>query len=400
MISYPKLLQQIQDIFKTTISEDIDFTSTSSASFLCGSIAECAFLIQQQQNIFQNTWNVNTVSGAAQDMNTGWLFNLPRVCQNIKFTATLFNNGSGSTINITTSDLFTYTNSNGVYNFTVTQNVAIANNATENAVMIFVGINYTNLPIIPSGTLFFNANNPLLQCTSTEEFDPSFESDEEYRIKQETIFDRGLYGMPLAIKYALEYSLYVNKCEVYFGNIVNGPYNIDGSAGTYSLPYGQILVLASGDYIGVGKVLAVQNQVANLILGAIDPLNITYVADDFENQVNTTATSPNGQPWDITYYTSIPNNTSIEITFSTQEIPQYSSSDVENLTALIQAYVDGIRIGYPIYTGQISTIFANYNPSINAPIISIVINSVEVSDLFTQDPDQEFIFESLSLVYE
>ena len=400
MINYPDLLQDIQKIFKSEISEDIDFEPTSSASFLAGAIAECAFLIQKQQNIFQNTWNVNTVSGSSQDMNTGWLLNIPRVSQNITFTATLFNNSSGGSINVITSDLFTYTDSNGVYNFTVTEDVTVENNQTLNVVMVFVGINYSNLPLIPNSSVFFNSTYPLLVCASTEEFDPSFESDEEYRIKQQTIFDRGLYGMLLAIKYSLEYSLYINKCEVYFGNVFGGLTIIDGNAGVYELPYGQILVFASGQYSGVGQVIGVQNQVANLILWSIDPLNKTYVASSFINQVNATATSPNNQPWSITYYSSIANETNIEITFNTQGIPQYSSDDIQNLTLLVKNYIDDIRIGYPIYTGQISAIFANYNPEINAPIITININGVDVSDVFEQDADQEFIFQSLSLVYQ
>jgi hypothetical protein len=397
MITFDTIQAEVFAAAKDAIAQDLDLSEGSSSYFLFNSQAAVLLEDQQQFDGLKNSWNVNSNIGIDQDINTGFLLNLKRNYTNFNLNTNIINNSNIDYI-LTTSYQAIYVLDSVNYYFSplITAPVTIAKNGGSAAIkMIYIGLTFSGLPEIPVGTLLENTASTDLTITTVSKFSPELESDESYRVRQQTIYLVKGYGTPNSLRYGISSSPYIDYSEVYIGTNPEGKTVVQGYSTNYELNYGQILAIVDSPYINNNSV---QKVIATQISNLKDLLNTTYVHNpELPNQIAATVTLDNGQEENICFYKVLQNNISIVITIESKYV-LFNDSDVLKLIDIIGNYVRSVGIGKKIYSSYISDLISNYFGS-NINVVNFSINGSGGIFSFSQQADQIFNLASLVFVY-
>jgi len=403
MRTFNQIQAEVYSAVRSEVAEDIDLSNASSAYSMFNTQAAILNENEQQFDDLQNSWNVNTNLGNAQDLNTGFLVNTKRNYINFTLTATIVNNSTTDDYTLTTAYQALYTYLSGAYIFApvlTAPETITKNGGSVSVTMIFIGLTFSNLPTIPSGTLLTNTDPAAdLTITTTSQFAPIFEGDESYRVRQQTVYAVKGYGTINSLRYGLKNNPYITSSEVYFGTNKTGVIDIDGINNTYSLSYGQILAIITSPYINN---ISVQQTIALQIENLKDLFNVTYShTPPYANEYDVTVVLDNGQTVVNNFFEAIINNVSISLTIQSK-FAIFNDTDIANLTNLINQYIQGQGIGGSFWFNIISNILIDYyGKKINVDSMSITDASGTTPhvEVFTQKADQKFFLTKLNIFY-
>jgi hypothetical protein len=402
MRTFDQIEAEVNAAVRSEIAEDIDLSDASSAYSMFETQAAILSKNEQQFDDLQNSWNVNTNVGNAQDLNTGFLINTKRNYINFTLTATITNNSTTTDYSLITAYQALYTNITGSYVFApiLTAPTTIPKNGGSLGVtMIYIGLIFSNLPTIPVNTALTNTDTGIdLTILTTSQFAPIFENDESYRVRQQTVYAVKGYGTINSLRYGLKNNPYVSSSEVYFGTNKTGTTTITGVTNTYVLNPGDILAIIDSPYINNASVLqAIGLQIEELK----DVLNVTYShTTPFGNEIDIVVPLDNGQTVDISFFKAIPNDVMITLVIQSA-YALFNDTDITNLATLVNTYIQAQGIGGEFYFNVIADIFSNYFGS-ELKVKSMSVNDGTTTDdvlVYTQHADQKFFLSKLNILY-
>jgi hypothetical protein len=401
MILYPEIQSEVFAAAKGSVSENIDLTTGSGSYYLFSSEAAVLEEDQLQFDGLQNSWSVNSAVDEAMDLNCGFLLNTRRNYINFQMSITITNH-TGTNYSLTTAYSAFYTSMSVNYYFSpiLTAPMTIPHSGGSVTIqMLYIGLTFSDLPFIASGTALSNTATEDLSLLTTSDFDPIPEGNETYRLRLQTVYAVKGRGTINSLKYGIQNIPYVTSSEVYIGNNTTGTVSITGKATTYILNYGVILAIVDSQYINN---ISVQTLIGTAIFNLRDILNTTYHPGTAPaNQILATVTADNGQTFPVYFYTAVDNDLTINLVINSL-YPLFNDTDIANILVLIQAYLTKQGIGGQFFFSDISAIVSQYYGStLNISDMSVADSNTTGDHVFVwgQLADQIFNLITLNINY-